>query len=736
MDSTPVNWDTLDSLIINFAKSENLLEDCTESSSPSSSGYHSRLVIRQIRKLIEIGDIDSSINLLRIHAPFVLDDHRLLFRLQKQKFIELLRRGTTKDRDAAIDCIRTVLAPCALDAYPEAYEEFKHVLLALIFDKDDQTSPVANELVLDSHIRICVTNLDGAFYSNINRDKYKSKLFSFQWSEKRRFDIAGLLSSVLRVHLQAFDPIFSMTLRYLISIHNGFCFRQGIPSPVSDLTERLLIEERDPAPTPQESLLEAPPFDEVDVQALAHAVDLTRQGAIDSLRSAKGDLFQAFKNELCRMRMDVSVLDDLVHEYCVYRGIVECGLSSGHDMQSLGRSSVTCEPDPSNGSSLDCSINMDVQPCKDSDGETSVCNPDSIGTQEMNVRGVDVERRVAYETESNREDCSTSSPENFKNFQKNRGHGTGERSGRKRWRGRNEGLEVSPDISLTGTSKQKLSDRDHAADIFMSNEKQVSVKRPASENFHIREEYKYDIVLEMKELASKGMTVEVVKEINALDPNFFVHNPDLLFQLKQVEFLKLVSSGDRDEAIKVAKAFLGPSTASNATLLKPLKETLFLALMGPNEDPLTKGVPLSLLATSLQVALGRRLGIEEPQLMKIVRTTIHSHNEWFKIQMCKDRFEGLLKIDCLKDINTSLLTESKSNINLDADTSGSSQVTVSSRMLEDSSSPSQVSPGDVVCDESAILKVMEFLALPRADAIHLLAEYNGNAETVIQQIFA
>ncbi|KAI3992011.1 hypothetical protein MKX01_014902 [Papaver californicum] len=705
MDSTPVNWDTLDSLVINFAKSENLLEDFTESSSsPSSSGYHSRLVIRKIRKLIEIGDIDSSINLLRVHAPFILDDHRLLFRLQKQKFIELLRRGTTKDRDAAIDCIRTALAPCALDAYPEAYEEFKHVLLAFIFDKDDQTSPVANE-----------------------------------WSEKRRFDIAGLLSSVLRVHLQAFDPVFSMTLRYLISVHKGFCFRQGIASPVSDLTERLLIEERDPAPTPQESLLEAPPFDEVDVQALAHAVDLTRQGAIDSLRSAKGDLFQAFKNELCRMRMDVSVLDELVHEYCVYRGIVEYGLSSGHasDMQSLGRSSVTCEPDPSNGSSLDCSINMDVQPCKDSDGETSVSNPDSICTQEMNVRGIDVERRVAYETASNREDCSTSSPENFKTFQKNRGHGTGERSGRKRWRCRKEGLEVSPDISLTGTSKQKLNDRDHTADKFMPKENQASVKRPALEIFNNGDEYKYDIVLEMKELASKGMTVEVVEEINALDPNFFVQNPVLLFQLKQVEFLKLVSSGDHPGALKVASSYLGPSAASNTTLLKPLKETL-LALLRPDEDALTKGVPLSLLATSLQVALGRRLGIEEPLLMKIVRATVHSHNEWFKIQMCKDRFEGLLKIDSLKDINTPLLTESKSNINADADTSGSSQVTVSSssRMLEDSSSPSQVSPGDVICDESAILKVMEFLALPRADAIHLLAQYNGNAETVIQQIFA
>lgn len=38
----------------------------------------------------------------------------------------------------------------------------------------------------------------------------------FQWSERRRFEIAGLLSSVLRAHLHAYDPIFSMTLKYLI----------------------------------------------------------------------------------------------------------------------------------------------------------------------------------------------------------------------------------------------------------------------------------------------------------------------------------------------------------------------------------------------------------------------------------------------------------------------------------------------------------------------------------------
>lgn len=100
MDSIPVNWEALDSLIIDFVKSENLIEDSvspstspstslspsssTSSSSSSSSSYQSRLLIRQIRRSVECGDIDAAIDLLRVHASFVLDDHRLLFCLQKQ----------------------------------------------------------------------------------------------------------------------------------------------------------------------------------------------------------------------------------------------------------------------------------------------------------------------------------------------------------------------------------------------------------------------------------------------------------------------------------------------------------------------------------------------------------------------------------------------------------------------------------------------------------------------------
>jgi hypothetical protein len=54
-------------------------------------------------------------------------------------------------------------------------------------------------------------------------------------------------------------------------------------------------------------------------------------------------------------------------------------------------------------------------------------------------------------------------------------------------------------------------------------------------------EDKYEIVLWMKELACKGMAAEVVEEVNAMDPNFFVQNPMLLFQLKQVSGYHIIN---------------------------------------------------------------------------------------------------------------------------------------------------------------------------------------------------
>ncbi|KAK8652987.1 hypothetical protein V6N13_127008 [Hibiscus sabdariffa] len=682
MDSLPVNWEALDALIIDFAKSENLIDDSSPPPSPSlSSSYRSRLVIRQIRRSLEVGNIDAAIDLLRVHAPFVLEDQRLLFRLQKLKFIELLRKGTRDDRTFAIDYLRKSLAPCALNAYPEAYEEFKHVLLAFIYDKDDRTSPVANE-----------------------------------WAEKRRCEIAGLVSSVLRAHFHAYNPIFSMTLRYLMSIHKGYCFRQGIVSPISNLTERLLLEERDFSAIPPEGLYEAQVFDEVDIQALAHAVELTRQGAIDSLRFAKGDLFEAFQNEVCRMRLDDAMLDELVREYCVYRGFVEYG------MKTLSEPLKGNPPESGCFSSPESSIDVDHRGAKRSNSENSATTDLSC------MQGTDVELRFASEPTYNLEDCSPSGSHHSENSSllRNRSHGACERSKRKRWRGRCDELDFISDNHFSRCGKEEVSTALQVASTTISM---------GVENNNLED--KYEIVLRMKELAGRGMAAEVVEEINSLDPNFFEQNHVLLFQFKQVEFLKLVGLGDHSGALRVACSHLGPLAAHDTNLLKPLKETL-VSLLRPSEDTLVIG-SLHALATSLQVAFGKRLGVEEPHLMRIMRATLHTHCEWFKLQMCKDRFESLLRIDSLKENDPPMLTSfTASKSNVESCTIGSSQATMSSatRVSDDGGSPNQASSRDAICDENAILKVMEFLALPRADAIHLLAQYNGNAETVIQQIFA
>ena len=57
-------------------------------------------------------------------------------------------------------------------------------------------------------------------------------------------------------------------------------------------------------------------------------------------------------------------------------------------------------------------------------------------------------------------------------------------------------------------------------------------------------EDKYEVMLAIKELASKGMAAEVVEEINDMYSSFFTENHVLLFQLKRVSdiFIQLIPS--------------------------------------------------------------------------------------------------------------------------------------------------------------------------------------------------
>jgi hypothetical protein len=85
VDCATVNWNALDSLVLEYIKVEQLLIDCGK----NSEDFVIRGTIANIRGLIERGSITEALQLIEQHAPSVLQDQRLLFRLHKQVMIYL-----------------------------------------------------------------------------------------------------------------------------------------------------------------------------------------------------------------------------------------------------------------------------------------------------------------------------------------------------------------------------------------------------------------------------------------------------------------------------------------------------------------------------------------------------------------------------------------------------------------------------------------------------------------------
>lgn len=139
------------------------------------------------------------------------------------------------------------------------------------------------------------------------------------------------------------------------------------------------------------------------------------------------------------------------------------------------------QQDPGYCSSRDCSHELDCNVSKHSDGETSVTNAQIDGSPEnsadvMSMRGIDFEVRYASELASIHEDCSTSGSQHLEDptvLQRSRLPGNGERSKRKRWRGRYDGNSYMLNASLEEHSKQEHSL--NTAVLTLSKEKQVSV---------------------------------------------------------------------------------------------------------------------------------------------------------------------------------------------------------------------------------------------------------------------
>ncbi|CAM6079122.1 unnamed protein product [Sphagnum tenellum] len=698
MEAQPVNLGALDALVLDYVETEFLVENCDASTISSASGnVNVRTAIHLIQTLMQSGRIMEAFNLMQEHAPVVLEDQHLLFQLHKQNFIELLRDGDKDCFAEALKCARTRLCPSALNAYPEAYEEFKGVLLALMYDKDDSTSPVSEE-----------------------------------WSEARRFELAATITSTLKAQLRVYDPLLSLTLRYLISIHNGYCLQQGVPSSIVDVTAKVVLKDRDPPAMPHEGLLEAPSFNESDVQALAQAAGLSRQGALNSLRFTNGDLFAAFKNELSRLRVNFSMINELVKEYCIYRGLIGSGfqgrangnssLSIAMGTQSLSSPSVQQALDQNMAGNIFISSKFShghphgvigMGKLHDEALRTQSLSQEASSSQTENVEVSDVcmEEPEANATEDtcNFVVCSTSGsscPYEINNVLKDN------------WTDKWQHGRPQPDTEAHENSTATVpSDRERSAT-------HIDTMGPEDLVFA-----KYGKVLEVWHLADEGRIEEVIDEVNRLHPRFFEHSPQHLFRLKQVEFLKFVEDRNYCRALNIARVDLGPLAAKFPDLLQPLKETL-LALAHPKGEPSLQLTPAGVQAAALHVALAESLGIVEPQLIAIMRTTLLSHTHWFKLQFCPDPFADLLCISKLKETELISRTMLTSVVVPKPVTGGDSSCLTSG-------SQSVVVPSDVpLFEETSILILMEFLALSRGDAVQLLVQYDGSVENVFAHLIS
>lgn len=125
---------------------------------------------------------------------------------------------------------------------------------------------------------------------------------------------------------------------------------------------------------------------------------------------------------------------------------------------------------------------MDCSASKVSDGDCSITNAHMDGSPEKStdmtsMQGIDVDLRYACEPTSNNEDCSTSGshhPENLRVQQRRiNTYAAGERSKRKRWRGRHDDVGYIPSISSDESSKQELSTTTRVSSTYISQGQQV-----------------------------------------------------------------------------------------------------------------------------------------------------------------------------------------------------------------------------------------------------------------------
>ncbi|KAL6766492.1 hypothetical protein ACKKBG_A36240 [Auxenochlorella protothecoides x Auxenochlorella symbiontica] len=144
LGSTSTSQTSMNNFVMDYLVTEGYYEAAVafgrETGTTTSANVSSAIERTQIRKAIQDGDIQLAMELLNDAHPQILEEQSgLLFHLQQQQVIELIRAGRT---EAALDYAQEYLAPRS-ENNPDLLLELERTMALLIFD-DVSTSPLAD----------------------------------------------------------------------------------------------------------------------------------------------------------------------------------------------------------------------------------------------------------------------------------------------------------------------------------------------------------------------------------------------------------------------------------------------------------------------------------------------------------------------------------------------------------------------------------------------------------------
>eukprot|EP00898_Chlorokybus_atmophyticus_P008395 jgi/Chlat1/8557/Chrsp82S07952 len=513
-------------------------------------------------------------------------------------------------------------------ARQEAYGEFKRAMQMLMYPDDTSTTTP--------------TSTTSTFSSPVSAD----------WSPRVREDLAAFVTSTVRARLRAHAPTLPALLRYLACVHrqyhsddddNDSDDEHTFPHDSLPLINKLVspTRARDPPAACPHNPCVVPPYalPEADIQTLAQAAAISRQRAVESLNYTNGDLEEALRNELDTIHVDVCLMDELVYEYCAYRGLIK---REGEDED-------------------------DVDMCVEEEASTS-----------------------------GQERCLC-------------------------WIGRREGEKggQSPRSSVG-----------------------VCVRR--HDNI-VDTGFERRCVRLVREIGMLGVSDATASEAMEMSTHEAC-TPRLTFHLLRVVFARLIDTNQYAQALALARTRMAPLTTNSATLTQPelLRhfKTLMLALARPhnNNNITNNNVDSHSIARDVRAALGVALGRPEPRLVGLLRGLLRTHARWFQLQMCRDPFAHSLGIVRLLEHNNNrerdmLVCGDVEDGRGRRASAGDERVAL--RQQQQQQQPQAPGLGDLpagAVNESAILTLMEFMALSRVAAISLLVEFEGNVEAVLAHL--